>query len=66
MLRSATRSIAPPVVFGVLFLLAWQMLVQLADIPAFVLPSPGAIWTAFGNDAPADPDRRPQHRARTR
>jgi NitT/TauT family transport system permease protein len=52
MLRSATRSIAPPVVFGVLFLLAWQALVQVADIQAYVLPSPGAIWTAFANDAP--------------
>ena len=52
MLRTAARSVAPPVVFGVLFLLAWQALVQVADIQPFVLPAPGAIWTAFTNDWP--------------
>lgn len=51
MLRTATRSVVPPVAFGVLFLLAWQGLVKAADIQAFVLPSPTAIWTAFLNDA---------------
>ncbi len=52
MLRTAARTVAPPVVFGVLFLLAWQALVQVADIQAYVLPAPGAIWTAFTNDWP--------------
>ena len=52
MLRATARSVAPPVVFGVLFLLGWQALVQVADIRAYVLPAPGAIWTAFTNDAP--------------
>lgn len=52
MLRTATRSVVPPVVFGVLFLLAWQGLVVAADIQAFVLPSPTAIGAAFSNDAP--------------
>lgn len=52
MLRTGTRSVAPPIVFGVLFLLAWQGLVVAADIKPFVLPSPTAIWAAFTNDAP--------------
>lgn len=50
MLRTASRSILPPIVFGALFLLGWQMFVQIKDIPSFILPSPGAIWSAFGND----------------
>jgi NitT/TauT family transport system permease protein len=50
MLRSASRSVAPPVIFGVLFLLGWQALVQVAEIQPYVLPSPTAIGAAFGND----------------
>jgi NitT/TauT family transport system permease protein len=52
MLRTVGRSVLPPVLFGVLFLALWQLLVQVKDIQPYVLPSPSAIWTAFGNDRP--------------
>lgn len=35
--------ILAPIVFGVLVLLAWQAIITLFRIPAFILPSPGAI-----------------------
>ncbi len=40
----------PPIVFGVAFVLLWQLLVQVKDIKPYVLPAPGSIWTAFGTD----------------
>lgn len=52
MLRTFTRSVLPPVVFGVAFLVLWQLLVQLKNIQPYVLPSPSAIWSAFLNDRP--------------
>lgn len=38
------RRVLPPIAFGVLALLAWQMLVQFAHIQPYLLPSPLAIW----------------------
>ncbi|MGN6607063.1 MAG: ABC transporter permease [Jatrophihabitans sp.] len=43
------RSLAtllPPVAFGVLFLVAWQVFVRAAHVRSFVLPAPSDIWTA--------------------
>jgi NitT/TauT family transport system permease protein len=38
------RAILPPVVVGVVFLVAWQLIVQVGRIAPFIVPSPLAIW----------------------
>ncbi|GAB2477016.1 ABC transporter permease [Jatrophihabitans fulvus] len=45
--RRVASNVAPPLAFGVLFLLAWQALVRWRDIESFVLPAPTDIWSAF-------------------
>jgi NitT/TauT family transport system permease protein len=40
--------IGPPVVLGVLLLVVWELVVRLAGIPAFLLPTPTAIGAAIG------------------
>lgn len=39
----AIRRVGTPVAFGVAFLVAWQLLVDVRDIPGYLLPSPSAI-----------------------
>ena len=46
-LRSFASALWPPVVFGIVFLAAWESIVVVFDIAPFTLPSPSAIWTAF-------------------
>ena len=41
------QSIWPPVLFGAVFLLIWEAIVQIGDVQPFLLPAPSAIWTAF-------------------
>jgi len=43
MRRGTVRAVGAPVVAGVAFLLAWQALVDLQDLPPYILPSPTAI-----------------------
>jgi NitT/TauT family transport system permease protein len=38
------RSVLPPVVVGVVVLVAWQLTVTLGRIAPFIVPSPSAIW----------------------
>jgi NitT/TauT family transport system permease protein len=40
------RSLWPPVVFGLLFLVAWEAVVKVFDIKPFLLPAPSAIGSA--------------------
>ncbi len=40
----ALRTIGPPVLFGVVFLLVWEGIVRAFDIQKFLLPAPSAIW----------------------
>lgn len=40
-------AIAPPVILLVGILVAWQLLVDLGNVPPFVLPGPRAIWSEF-------------------
>lgn len=42
----------PPVLFGIAVLLAWQLVVVLAQVPAFLLPAPTAIATQIGAQLP--------------
>ena len=41
------RSLGPPLLFGVAFLGAWELIVAAFDIAPFTLPAPSAIWAAF-------------------
>jgi NitT/TauT family transport system permease protein len=44
--RRAVALLLPPLAFGVLFVLAWQLFVRAADISPFVLPAPSDIWSS--------------------
>jgi NitT/TauT family transport system permease protein len=39
-------ALLPPILFGVLFILAWQGLVRAADVKSYVLPAPTDIWSS--------------------
>jgi NitT/TauT family transport system permease protein len=39
--------IAPPIVVGVLAVVAWELVVSLGRIAPFILPAPSAIWHEF-------------------
>ena len=39
------RKIIPPIVVGIVALLAWELTVTLGRIAPFILPAPSAIWT---------------------
>jgi NitT/TauT family transport system permease protein len=45
-LRRAGVAVLPPVVFGVLFVVGWQVFVRAADVSSFVLPAPSDIWSS--------------------
>lgn len=45
--RRFGAAVLPPIVFGVLFVVAWQLFVRGADIKSYVLPAPSDIWSAF-------------------
>ena len=37
----------PPLVFGVAFLVLWELVVKVFDFQPYFLPTPSAIWNAF-------------------
>jgi NitT/TauT family transport system permease protein len=41
------RAVVPPAVVGLLFLAAWEAIVQGFDLKPYFLPAPTAIWDAF-------------------
>jgi NitT/TauT family transport system permease protein len=43
--------IVPPLVFGALFLGAWELFVRVRDIKPFLLPRPSAIWGELHGNA---------------
>lgn len=45
-LRRGAVLLLPPVVFGVLAVVVWQLFVRGADIKSYVLPAPSDIWSA--------------------
>jgi NitT/TauT family transport system permease protein len=51
--RERLVEIAAPLVAGVLFLAAWQAVVQLKGLPPYILPSPLAIAEALWRDGPS-------------
>lgn len=40
----------PPAVFGVIFVLLWESVVQGFDLKPYFLPAPSAIWDAFSDN----------------
>lgn len=46
-LRRVLWAVVPPVLFGVAFVLAWELVVRAFDLKPFFLPAPSAIITAF-------------------
>jgi NitT/TauT family transport system permease protein len=45
--RRVVAQLAPPVVLGVLFVVAWQAWINVRDVQPFVVPKPTSIWQAF-------------------
>jgi NitT/TauT family transport system permease protein len=45
------RAVLPPAVVGLLFLAAWEAIVQGFDLKPYFLPAPSAIWDAFTGNA---------------
>jgi len=46
-LRRVLNVALPPAVFGVVFVVAWEAIVQGFDLKPYFLPAPSAIWNAF-------------------
>jgi NitT/TauT family transport system permease protein len=46
-LKFSLKDIAEPVVFFVALLVLWEVLVQVAHIPSFILPPPKNLYTSF-------------------
>ena len=46
-LRRAGAVLAPPIVFGILFVLFWQTFVKTQHIKPYVLAAPSDIWSGF-------------------
>jgi NitT/TauT family transport system permease protein len=44
-------SFAPAVLFGGLFVAAWELVVRIYDLKVFLLPAPSAIWSATVDNA---------------
>jgi NitT/TauT family transport system permease protein len=47
MKRGRLAAVLPPIVFGILFLVAWELFVVVRDIKPYLLPKPSAIWGQF-------------------
>lgn len=46
-IRRVLDAIWPPVLFGAVFLLIWEAIVQIGNVQPFLLPAPSAIWSSF-------------------
>jgi NitT/TauT family transport system permease protein len=44
------RSVLPPVLVGVVALVAWELIVRIGRIAPFVLPAPSAIWAELTHE----------------
>ena len=44
---TSLRAVAPPLVFGILFVLAWELVVKGFDLKPYFLAAPSSIWEMF-------------------
>lgn len=49
-MRRLTHIVAPPLVFGVVFVALWQAVVKVFDLKPYFLPSPASIASAFADN----------------
>ncbi|MEC5399881.1 ABC transporter permease [Uliginosibacterium sp. H1] len=50
--RPGAMKIAAPTAFGILLLLAWQIVCTVGKVPVYLVPAPSDIITALWNDGP--------------
>ena len=48
--RRAVALVLPPLLLGVVFLVAWQSWINISHVQPYVVPRPSEIWTSFVND----------------
>ena len=46
-MKSSVTNIIEPVIFFAVLLILWEILVELIQVPAFILPPPGDLWMSF-------------------
>ena len=46
-MKSSVTNIIEPVIFFAVLLILWEVLVEVIQVPAFILPPPGDLWTSF-------------------
>ena len=46
-MKSSWQNVAEPILFFVTLLVLWEILVEVIKVPAFILPPPGDLVTAF-------------------
>jgi len=46
-IRSLVRAVWPPMLFGIAFLLLWEVAVKVFDFQQYFLPAPSAVWEEF-------------------
>ena len=46
-LRSVAVAILPPLLFGVVFLTAWELLIEWREVKPYVMVKPSAVWSAM-------------------
>ncbi len=51
-MQFSVKNIAEPVLFFVALLVLWEVLVNLVDVPSFILPPPRDLWVAFVDKLP--------------
>ena len=48
--RRALESIVPPIVFGIGFVVIWEVTVKVFDLKPYFVPAPSAIAEAFADN----------------
>lgn len=51
-MKSSWKNVVEPVLFFLALLVLWEILVEVIKVPAFILPPPRDLWTAFFNKLP--------------
>ena len=51
-MKFSWKDAAEPIVFFLALLVLWEILVEVIKVPAFILPPPRDLWTAFMKKLP--------------